>query len=90
MTITGAIIKEQGVTFGIIVVQQSVTASSVEADKFRAGVRRTLSEFSGIPLILASQDARGVFSYQGKPDIVSFLASVSSGRIPWRKYTYSL
>ena len=89
MKITGAIIKEQGVTFGIIVVKQSVTASNSEADEFRSWARSRLAEFSGLPLILASQDARGRFSYQGKPDIVSFLASVSSGRIPWREYTYS-
>ncbi len=89
MTITGAIIKEQGVTFGIIVVKPSVTASNAEADEFRSWARLRLSEFSGLPLILASQDARGRFSYQGKPDIVSFLASVSADRIPWRKYTYA-
>ena len=55
----------------------------------RANFQRVLAEFSGIPLVLASQDSRGVFSYEGKPDIVDFLASIDLNRIPWKSYTYS-
>ena len=89
MTISGAIIKEQGVTFGIIIVKSHVITSDSSAREARANFQSCLSEFSGIPLILAAQDSRGVFEYWGKPDIVDFLASVDSDRIPWKKYTYA-
>jgi len=85
MSIDGAIIKEQGITFGIIIVKEAVIFSPSRADKVRGALPDV---FQGIPLILASQDLRGVFSYQGRPDIVSFLASIDASRIPWKKYTF--
>lgn len=88
MTIDGAIIREQGVTFGIIVVKSHILSSDSTALEARDNFQASLAEFSGIPLILAAQDSRGVFSYWGKPDIVDFLASISASRIPWKRYTY--
>ncbi len=88
MNIDGAIIREQGVTFGIIIVKQHVTQTNHAAGEFRSWAQGTLAEFSDIPLILASQDSRGVYTYQGRPDIVSFLASLDPARIPWKQYTY--
>ena len=89
MQINGAIIKEQGVTFGIIVVKQHVISSDSSAREARDNFQSLLPEFSVIPLILAAQDSRGRFSYWGKPDIVDFLASIDSSRIPWKRYTYA-
>jgi len=89
MTIEGAIIKEQGITFGIIIVKKFAMSSTSEADKTRRSFQSNFAEFQGIPLILASQDSRGRFEYQGKRDIVDFLASIDASRIPWTKYTYS-
>lgn len=43
--------------------------------------------FPGMPLILASQDSQGRFEYQGRKDIVEFLASIDASRIPWKRYT---
>jgi hypothetical protein len=40
-----------------------------------------------MPMILASQDARGTFTYHGRKDIVKLLASINPRRIPWRTYT---
>lgn len=89
MTIDGAIIKEQGVTFAIVVVKQSAMATSQEAAKTRAMFQSQIADFSGIPLILACQDSRGVFSYQGRHDIVDFLAEIDPRCIPWMEYNYS-
>lgn len=89
MTIDGAIIREQGQVFGIIIVKPHITASSSEAASARAAFQSRLAEFSDIPLILASQDSRGVFEYQGRRDIVDFLASIDASRIPWKTYTYA-
>lgn len=88
MTIDGAIIREQGVTFGIVIVKPSAM-DGFTADETRAAFQARCAEFAAIPLILASQDASGRFSYQGRPDIVEFLASIDSSRIPWKRYTYS-
>jgi hypothetical protein len=89
MNINGAIIKEQGVTFGIIIVKIQAISTPSEADKTRALFQSGLREFQGIPLILASQDSSGRFQYQGRKDIVKFLASIDASRIPWKRYTYT-
>jgi hypothetical protein len=86
MTIEGAIVKEQGVSFAIVIVKQSAMQTTSEAQKSRAAFQDL---FPGLPLILASQDSRGVFEYQGRKDIVGFLASIDASRIPWKKYTVS-
>lgn len=89
MTIDGAIIKEQGVTFAIVIVKQSAMATNQAAAETRAMFQSQIADFSGIPLILACQDSRGVFSYQGRHDIVDFLANIDAHRIPWMEYNYS-
>ncbi len=84
MTIDGAVIKEQGVTFAIAIVKPSAITSPSLADETRASIQRY---FPGLPLIMASQDSQGRFSYQGRRDIVGFLASIDPSRIPWMRYT---
>ena len=89
MTIDGAIVREQGVTFGIIIVKQSAISSSSEAEATRRAFQSQITDFHGIPLILAAQDSRGIFTYHGRRDIVDFLASIHASRIPWKRYTIS-
>jgi hypothetical protein len=89
MQIDGAIVREQGVTFGIVVVQPHVTSSPSQAARIREAYQSQVRDFAEIPLILASQDSRGRFEYQGKHDIVEFLASIDASRIPWKRYTIS-
>ena len=86
MKIQGAVIKEQGVTFAIVVVKKRVVDNRISADE-------AISDFSplfpGLPLILAAQDHRGRFTYYGRRDITKFLASIDARRIPWKEYTVS-
>ena len=89
MRIDGAIVREQGLVFAIVIVKQQVTASSSEAASSRAAFQSQIRDFAGLPLILASQDSNGVFEYQGRRDIVDFLASIDASRIPWKRYTIS-
>jgi hypothetical protein len=89
MNIEGAIVNEQNITFGIIVVKPHVLSSPHEADKARKAFQGSLAEFSSMPLILACQKANGSFSYQGRQDIVNFLASIDASRIKWKRYTYA-
>lgn len=84
MRFQGAIVKEQGVTFGIAIVKQHIVQNRSEAS-------RTIGSFApvfgGIPVVLMAQDHRGVPTYIGRDDIVRFLANVPMEAIPWREYT---
>ncbi|MCG9699491.1 hypothetical protein L1D19_05015 [Vibrio natriegens] len=86
MKFQGAVIKEQGVTFAIVVVKKYVIDSVSESEK-------TISAFShhfpGMPVTLMAQDSRGRATYRGRNDIVKFLASLHPSQIPWREYTVS-
>jgi len=82
--VQGAVIKEQGVTFAIVVVKWNVVQNSIEAARAQ---RNFSSVFPGIPIILMAQDSRGVPTYYGRPDIVRFLSRISMNRIPWKEYT---
>ena len=86
MKIHGAVVKEQGVTFAIVIVKPSAIQTTHSAAEARASFQGL---FPGLPLVLASQDSRGTFEYQGRKDIVGFLASIDASRIPWKEYTFS-
>ena len=83
MTFDGAIIKEQGVNFAIVIVKSHVL-NRPDKDKIRA---RFSVAFNGLPVILMAQNYKGIPKYYGKPDIVKFLASIHMYQIPWKTYT---
>lgn len=85
MTIDGAKLTEQGVTFAIAVVKPYVLTSSD-----RENVRRSfIPIFGNIPIILMAQNSKGIPTYHGRPDIVKFLANIHPSRIPFKRYTIS-
>jgi hypothetical protein len=83
MTFEGAIITEQRVTFGIVVVKSHVLNDHAEANNL-------ISSFQGVmrvaPVVLMAQDSKGVPTYYGRKDIVAFLAHIDMRRIPWKRY----
>jgi hypothetical protein len=84
MKFQGALVKEQGVTFGVVVVKRHVLANKAECERMRRDFAPVLG---GVPIILMAQDTRGVPTYHGRPDIVEFLANVPLEAIPWKEYT---
>lgn len=84
MRFQGALIKEQGVTFGIVVVKPHVLQNQADANTMRSFGNRV---FGLVPIILMAQNSRGVPTYWGRRDIVNFLSRISISRIPWREYT---
>ncbi|HXO30580.1 MAG TPA: hypothetical protein VOA80_24775 [Thermoanaerobaculia bacterium] len=84
MQFDGAVVKEQGVIFGIYVVQGHVLNNSAEAANARRLFMRALG---AMPVVLMAQDSRGVPTYNGRRDIVEFLANIEMSRIPWKTYT---
>jgi hypothetical protein len=80
----GAVIREQGVTFAIIIVKKYVVDNSISA---REATNSFQPLFPGIPIILMAQDSRGIPTYCGRPNIVKFLVNVPLNAIPWKEYT---
>ena len=89
MQIDGAIVREQGIVFGIIIVKKSAMSTDHAAAETRTAFQAQIRDFAGIPLVLASQDSSGMFEYHGRRDIVDFLASIEATRIPWKRCTVS-
>lgn len=86
MKIQGAVIKEQGVTFAIVIVKMHVLNSQFQREE----TTRSLSFlFPGMPIILMAQDSRGIPKYFGRRDIVKFLANLHISQITWKEYTFS-
>lgn len=83
MQFTGALITEQGITFGVAVVQKHVLHNQREAAEMVSSMQAVFNA----PTVLMAQDHTGRAEYYGRDDIVRFLASVSVDRIPWKKYT---
>jgi hypothetical protein len=83
MKFQGAVIKEQGVTFAVVIVKKSVIDIPTEAKK---AIKSFLPLFPGIPVLLMAQDTRGVPTYYGRKDIAIFMASVPLQSIPWKEY----
>lgn len=83
MTFEGAIVREQNVTFAIVVVKPHVFDNTTEANRAMGSFRPV---FPGLPVVLMGQDGFGRPQYYGRRDIVNFLAHVPLQAIPWRKY----
>ena len=86
MQIEGAVIKEQGQTFAVVVVERNVTDNRHEAVEASQNFSRC---FPDMPIVLMSQDTRGRPTYFGRRDIANFLAGVPMRTIPWKRYTFN-
>ena len=84
MRFQGAIIREQGQTFAVVVVQRHIIDNKAIAADTLTGFAPV---FPGLPVVLMSQDSSGRPTYYGRQDISRFMASVPIRAIPWREYT---
>lgn len=84
--IQGAVIKEQGVTFAIVIVKRYILQSQTESQKAAHAFE---PYFPGLPIILMAQDSRGTPTYWGRTDIASFLANIHVSQIPWEEFTFN-
>lgn len=84
MRIQGAIIREQGQTFAVVIVKPNVLQNHTEAASMIASFSPV---FGGVPVVLMAQDSRGRATYYGRKDIARFLASVPLRAIPWKEFT---
>lgn len=63
MTFEGAVIKEQGVTFAIVIVKPHVIDNETEASET---IMAFQPAFPGLPVVLMAQDSRGTPTYYGR------------------------
>ena len=84
MKFHGALVKAQGIIFGIIIVKPWVLNNGASSNKCRTFGRKV---FGPIPLILMAPDSHGVPTYSGRRDIVRFLVRLPIQAIPWRECT---
>ena len=84
MKFQGSVIREQGITFAIVIVKKHVIDNRSEAED---AIRHFQPVFPAIPVVLMAQDSRGVPTYFGRPDIVKFMANVPIQSVPWKEYT---
>lgn len=85
MQLEGAIIKEQGQNFAIVIVKSHVLNSS-ERDN---AIKQFSIYFPGMPIILMAQNSKGIPTYYGRKDIVDFLSKLHLSQIPWKKFTFN-
>lgn len=85
MQFQGAVIKEQGVTFAIVVVKPHVLNDHAEANQLIGTYQQLV--FGGIPVVLMAQNSRGVPTYYGRRDIANFMSRVPLHSIPWKQYS---
>ncbi len=85
MRVQGAVVREQGQTFAIVIVKPNMVQDRAAA----TDAIRNFTPVFGVPVVLMSQDLRGRPTYYGRDDIARFLASVPLRAIPWREYTIS-
>lgn len=84
MQFEGAVIREQNVTFAIVIVKKHILDNRIQAND---AIRAFSPAFPGMPVVLMAQDSRGRASYYGRRDISQFLARMPLHAIPWRRYT---
>lgn len=84
MQFEGAVIREQNVTFAVVIVKRHIIDSRTQANE---AIRSFSSAFPGMPVVLMAQDSRGRASYYGRNDLSQFLARVPLHAIPWKRFT---
>jgi len=85
MTFDGAVVKEQGVTFAIVVVEQLLLKyTNRQMEEVRS---RFASYFSNIPVIFMTHNVKGRPMYHGRTDIVVLLVGMDFRKIPWKRYS---
>ena len=84
MRFQGAVIKEQGVTFAVVIVKRHVVDNRSEANDAIASFQPL---FPGLPIVLMAQDSRGTPTYFGRTDIARFMSNVPVSAVPWKEYT---
>jgi hypothetical protein len=83
MQIDAALVKEQGVSFAVVVVKPSALVGA-SRDQL---IREYSAIWEGVPVVLLAQDLRGGGRFYGRDDLVRFLKTVSISALPWKRWS---
>jgi len=83
-TFEAAVLRQQGVTFAVVVVSSSVLERKIVAGRTREKLKRL---FRDMPIVLMAQKPGGTPTYYGRRDLVKFLSKVGLKDIPFKEYT---
>lgn len=83
MTIQAALVREQQITFAVVVVRRGIIDNQQEAAQTAAAFSPA---FNRVPVVLMEQDSRGTPRYFGRTDIARFLANIDFRRLPWKNW----
>ena len=86
MQFRGAVMKEQGIIFAVIMVKEQVVRNSFEAMTTR---RVFQTVFTGLPIVLMAEGPSGRAIYDGRDDITGVLSHLPVNAIPFKQYTIS-
>lgn len=79
-TLEAALIKEQGVTFVVVAVRDSVVDNATDAQRMIAAMSL---HFRCPAVLIAAQSHRT----RGRRDLVQFLSRVHVSQLPWRRWS---
>ena len=85
MRFSAAVIREQGVTFAVVIVKPHTLRSTHEATRAQIAFAPA---FPGVPIVLMAQDSMGAATFHGRNDLVAFLSNIQPDAIRWREYSY--
>jgi hypothetical protein len=85
MKFHAAVMREQGVTFAVVVVRSNVLRSMPECTRAQLTFGPA---FPGLPIVLLARDQQGIPAFHGPRNIVALLSNIPLDAIAWREYVY--
>ena len=85
MNFDGALIKEQGIEFGIFITTMDIFKNQSQAGKLIKYCEERI--FPIYQVVLMAQDSQGIPHYYGKQDLIRLLKVTNFNKIPFRRYT---
>ena len=82
MDFQGALIKDQGVEFGVVTVKREVALNHATVER----IIGMYEAFFGRPVVLVTNDHLGRTVYHGRPDLTRHLAHLPPSTIPWEQF----
>ncbi len=85
MQFQGTVIREQNVTFAVVIVRPHILNDHAHANELIGSFQQSV--FGNIPVVLMAQNFKGIPAYYGRRDIANFLSRIPLEAIPWKEYT---
>ena len=84
MSFDAAVVREQGVSFAVVVVKGHVLSSQSSREE---ALGTFAAKFPGVRIVLMTQGSKGRPTFWGRSDIVRFLSKVPLSALPWRRWS---